>query len=58
MKYTVILQEGEESGYVAIVPALRYKMHQGMPESEAELIARRILYENAADLYSVAEASH
>ena len=37
MKYTVIIEKGQESGYVAQVPALRGCVSQG--ESKAEALA-------------------
>ena len=35
MKYTVILEKGQESGYVAYAPALRGCVSQGQTREEA-----------------------
>ena len=35
MRYTVVIQAGEESGYVALVPALRGCVSQGETKDEA-----------------------
>ncbi len=35
MKYTIILEKGRESGYVAIAPALRGCVSQGKTKAEA-----------------------
>jgi len=35
MKYTVIIEEGRESGYVAYVPALKGCVSQGITREEA-----------------------
>lgn len=35
MKYTVILEKGQESGYVAYAPALRECVSQGQTREEA-----------------------
>ena len=35
MKYTVIIEEGRESGYVAYAPALKGCVSQGMSREEA-----------------------
>ncbi len=35
MKYTVVLEQGRESGYVAYVPALRGCVSQGRTKREA-----------------------
>ena len=35
MKYTIILEKGQESGYVALVPALRGCVSQGTTKAKA-----------------------
>jgi len=46
MKYTVILEKGQESGYVAYAPALRGCVSQG--ETREEVLAN---LKNAMQLY-------
>ena len=43
MKYTVIIEKGQESGYVAQVPALRGCVSQGESKEEALTNAREAI---------------